>query len=246
MIVGRNHVKKGMSMEQKAELLIPPPIEVIAVDGPSAAGKSVCEDFAKIVGFDSLDTGAIYRTAALIVIETCDDPHDPVAIERALKWQLPFVRRENGQIVFRNQVLHKEIRTKEIDELVHHVSKHPAVRQLVMPIQHRFAARKRVIAEGRDMTSVVFRDAKLKFYLTAELETRAFRRWKQRREEDKNYTGTLEQVKKELEARDHEDKTRKYCPLVCLPEAVVIDTTRMTKQHVVEEMLKIYRQNASK
>jgi cytidylate kinase len=217
----------------------------IAVDGRAASGKSACAKVADALGFSLLDTGAIYRTAALIVLETCDDVHDPKAAEKALRWQIPFVGFEGKKLVFRGRIIGNEIRTPQIDALVPHVSKHLAVRRLVTSVQHRFAKGRRVVAEGRDMTSKVFTDAKVKIFMTASLAVRAERRRNQRLEKNPSYSATVEDVMEELEDRDHEDENREHCPLVHVPEAAYIDTTHMEKDQVVRKILEIYEERTS-
>mgnify|MGYP003392954346 CR=1 FL=1 len=217
------------------------PIDAIAVDGPGASGKSVCASVAHILGYRLLDSGALYRAATYCVTLLNLDPTNAKDAETALAIHMPHIGFEGNAVTLHGRVLGEKIRTREIDRLVHHVSEHPRVRDLVVQIQRKFAHRERVVAEGRDMTSVVFRDARVKVFLTADPETRALRRWKQYKENDSAFTGSVGQVMEDLRERDHRDMTRTHSPLVQVPDAVVIDSTRMSREEVVEQILGLCR-----
>lgn len=225
-------------MEERAE-----PLAVIAVDGEAASGKSVCKIVAERLGFSVLDTGSIYRTSTLLALASGVDPYNPDEVEKALWWQLrDCVRFHEDKLTFGKITLGDEIRTPQIDKFVPHVAEHPGVRRLVTSIQHRFAGGRKVIAEGRDIGSVVFPKAKVKFYLTADIFTRTQRRLHQIHEKDPNCGISPLEVYEQLSLRDYKDKTRKESPLVCLPEAVVIDTSKMTKEQVVGRMLEVCKE----
>lgn len=216
------------------------PIDVIAVDGEAASGKSVCAMLAKKMGYELLDTGAIYRAATLIVLARGIDLNDEPALETVLACQMRFVGlNHHCDVTFRQRVITEDIRSSEISILVPRVAKHPRVRAIVTSVQHKFAEGKRVIAEGRDIGSVVFPRARVKFFLTADIEIRAKRRLNQYREKDPHSAVTLKEVIDQLKARDHEDKTRPHSPLVCVPGAITIDSTNMTKQETVDAMLAV-------
>ncbi|MDD5164973.1 MAG: (d)CMP kinase [Candidatus Pacebacteria bacterium] len=215
--------------------------DVIAVDGPGAAGKSVCAEVAKRLGYALLDSGAIYRTLTLLVLRSQIDPHDVESVARLIKCNLGCISFWNNQLIFSGQPVRDEIRTPQISALVHHIAKIPAVRKLVVPLQRSFGAEDRldIIAEGRDIGSVIFPEARVKIFMTADPSIRALRRFDQYREKDPAYAGTLDQVRNELRARDMEDTTRPESPLIRLPEAVFIDSTFMTKQEVLDKMLQV-------
>ncbi len=213
--------------------------DIIAVDGPAASGKSVCAEVARKLGYAYLETGAIYRMLTLFVLRSQVDPRDADAVTKLVTCNFGRLSFWNDHLTFDGQMVRDEIRVPGVSGDVHHVAKIPAVRKLVVPFQRSFGeeTRTHVIVEGRDIGSVVFPEARVKIFLTADLEVRAKRRWIQYSENRPTYTGTLAGVQEGLRERDLEDTTRPDSPLKQLPEAVFIDSTFLSKEEVIERML---------
>lgn len=214
--------------------------EIVAIDGEGGAGKSLCAVLAKRLGFAFLDSGSIYRAITYMVLEARVDFEDPIAVDSFVRDNIHRLTFSENAICLSGIVLGNEIRTPEINKIVPHIAKMPTVRKRIIPLQRSFAGGTKLVAEGRDMTTVVFADAKVKIYLTAKLETRAKRRYDQHLRNGDQIS--IEEVTKDLEARDHHDRNREHSPLTIAPDAVVVDTTHMTKEEVVDRMLEICRE----
>ncbi len=208
----------------------------IAIDGPAGSGKTtVSKLLAKRLGYDYLDTGAMYRAVALFLHERGIPPEDEGRINEVLK----SVRMEyrDGELFLNGKKVGDEIRTAEAGVLASNYAKVPIVRKHLTRLQREIADERRIIVEGRDIGTVVLPDAELKVFLTASVEERARRRWKELREkgEDVSYEEILEQLKK----RDEQDSKRNVAPLKPAEDAVVIDTTGMGIDEVVEEIVRL-------
>lgn len=215
---------------------------VIAIDGPAGAGKSsVAQRVAQALGYRYLDTGALYRALAWKAIRRGLRPQDTrYIIEMARETQVELRQQDGEQrVLVDGQDVTEAIRTPEVANLASPISAIPEVRALLLDWQREFGRQGGVVAEGRDTGTVVFPEAPVKIFLTASLEERARRRHKEllQRGVDISY----EQVKLDLEARDQRDSTRHVAPLRPAPDAVVIDSTHMSLEQVVEEVLKICR-----
>lgn len=213
---------------------------VIAVDGPAGAGKStVAQRLAERLGGIRLDTGAIYRTVALVARERDLSWDDGPALGK-LAGELPlrFLPATGGQRVqLGDRDITKEIRTPEVSRGASRVSQHAPVRAALMALQRELASQGLVVAEGRDMGTAVFPDAPVKFFLTASDEVRARRRWQELRE-----TGTelaFEEVLADQRQRDAEDSQRAESPLRQASDALVVDSTGLDIDQVVEHMARI-------
>ncbi len=208
----------------------------IAIDGPAGSGKTtVSKLLAKRLGYDYLDTGAMYRAVALFLHERGIPPEDEGRINEVLK----SVRMEyrDGELFLNGKKVGDEIRTAEAGVLASNYAKVPIVRKHLTRLQREIADERRIIVEGRDIGTVVLPDAELKIFLTASVEERARRRWKELREKGKDvsYEEILEQLKK----RDEQDSKRSVAPLKPAEDAVVIDTTGMGIDEVVEEIVRL-------
>lgn len=215
---------------------------VIAIDGPAGAGKSsVAQRVAQALGYRYLDTGALYRALAWKAIRRGLRPQDTrYIIEMARETQVELRQQDGEQrVLVDGQDVTEAIRTPEVANLASPISAIPEVRALLLDWQREFGRQGGVVAEGRDTGTVVFPEAPVKIFLTASLEERARRRHKEllQRGVDISY----EQVKLDLEARDQRDSTRHVAPLRPAPDAVVIDSTHMSLEQVVEEVLKTCR-----
>ena len=209
---------------------------IITIDGPAGTGKStVAREVAKALSFALLDTGALYRTIAYVLLANKIDLHDQAAISAFLQ-DNPLDILTQGQqtrYVIAGIDATDHIRTPEIGLASSVVSAHPAVRAYLLPIQRSFGFHQHVVCEGRDIGTTVFPKADVKIFLTARPEVRAQRRYLELK--DKRPV-TLEEVQKEIEERDRRDSTRAASPLVQPKDAEVIDTSDLTIVQVVERV----------
>ena len=204
---------------------------VITIDGPAGAGKSsVAKDVAGKLGINYLDTGAIYRAIALILAEAEIRPDN----EEYLREALSKIRVElrDGKVLVNGFDVSGEIRTSEVDELASVYSAIPAVREALLGLQQEQEKHGSIVAEGRDVGSVVFPNACAKFFLTASPQARAKRRYLERvsKGKDANYDEILAAI---LE-RDKNDSSRKTAPLTVPEGAVYLDTSDMTEDEAVK------------
>lgn len=216
---------------------------VIAIDGPSASGKgTVAQLVAEKLGFHYLDSGALYRIVALAAKQKniAWDNADALG-EMAKKLQIQFIEDE---IFLGNKPIAALVRSEEISRGASEVAIHPQVRSALFDLQQSFRKRPGLVADGRDMGSVVFTDATLKIFLTANVEVRAERRYKQPIS-DKLPT-TYAKVLLELQARDYRDSQRRASPLVQTPDAVLLDTSYRSINDAVEFVLREYKKEIAK
>ena len=204
---------------------------VVTIDGPAGAGKSsVAKRAARELGIKYLDTGAIYRAIALILAKSEISPDNEEFLREALS-EVRIELRDNSVLVNDFDVS-GEIRTPEVDELASVYSALPVVRSALLGLQQDQEKYGSIIAEGRDVGSVVFPDAKVKFFLTASPEARAKRRYLERisKGKDANYDEILAAIKH----RDDNDSTRKTAPLTVPDGAIYLDTSDMTEDEAVK------------
>jgi cytidylate kinase len=202
-------------------------VPVIAIDGPSASGKgTVAQRVAGTLGFHHLDSGALYRLVALAAAREGIDAGDEAKLA-AIAAGLP-VRFEGEEIFLDSERVTDAIRTEENSFAASRVAALPAVRRALLDRQRAFRKPPGLVAEGRDMASVVFPDAGLKVFLTASLEARAERRHKQLKE--KGIAATLAALLQDLRERDARDATRSVAPLKQSPGARPLDTTSMSAE----------------
>lgn len=210
-------------------------IPVIAIDGPSASGKgTVAALVAKALGFHYLDSGALYRLTALAAQRSGVAWDDEAALaELALHLDVRFV---GGEIYLQNACVSAEVRTENCGIGASKVAALPAVRTALLARQHAFRQMPGLVADGRDMGSVVFPDAVLKVFLTATAEERAQRRYKQLME--KGISANLINLLDDLRERDARDSARAVAPLKQEKDAVLLDTTQMGIHDAVNFVLK--------
>ncbi len=200
-------------------------VPVIAIDGPSASGKgTVAQEVAKALGFNYLDSGALYRLVALAAMREGIDAGDEEKVA-ALAVRLP-VRFEGGDILLDEERVTDAIRSEACSAAASRAAALPAVRRALLERQRSFRKPPGLVAEGRDMGSVVFPDARLKVFLTASPESRAERRYKQLKE--KGIAATLPGLLQDLRERDARDALRSVAPLKQSPGARLLDTTSMS------------------
>ena len=205
---------------------------VIAIDGPSASGKgTVASRVAAQLGFHYLESGALYRLVALA---------GGVPAEAAKKLEAAF---RGGRIFLKEQDVTDIIREEQVGVQASEVAKISAVRTALLERQRAFREPPGLVADGRDMGTVVFPDAVLKVFLTASVAVRAQRRYKQLI--DKGNSANLATLSRELEERDQRDATRKVAPLKPAADAVSVDSSDLTVDEVVDRVLKQYRESTS-
>jgi CMP/dCMP kinase len=213
-------------------------IPVIAIDGPSASGKgSVAERVAAKLGFHYLDSGALYRIVALAAYNKQIPWNDGAALGAMLpSLQIAF---NNGEILVDHENVFDAIRSPAISSGASQVAVHPEVRKALLELQHRFRKAPGLVADGRDMASVVFKDAQLKIFLTASVEERANRRYKQLIQQ--NIVADYDTILQDLKERDERDRTRASAPLMQTKEAILLDTDNRNIDEAVNFVVKAYQ-----
>lgn len=219
---------------------------IITIDGPAGAGKSsVAKEIAKMIDFSYLDSGAIYRTLTLAVLRKGIDLNDEKSIVRVLKESnLVFSESSDGKKEFKAYIgkkdVSQEIRTPEVSSAVSKVSAHALVRKKLLKYQRDWAAKRNVVADGRDMGIRVFPEAEIKFFLKADPEERANRRYKEllRKGINVEYSSVLDNIR----LRDLVDSTREASPLTIPKNAIIIDTTKMDQKEVVKKIFRIIKE----
>ena len=212
----------------------------IAIDGPSGAGKStVAKSLAKRLGYNYVDTGAMYRSVALRVKEKDIPPEDELTIRQlALSLHIAFITESDQTHVFCNgEDVTEAIRKPEISRLASTISKQKGLREALVRMQREMGQGGEVVLEGRDIGTVVVPDADVKFYLDAKSEERVRRRFDEMVE--KGLVADLKETREELMQRDHNDMHRDHSPLKKAKDAILIDSTHRSAAQVVEEMIRI-------
>jgi CMP/dCMP kinase len=219
-------------------------VPIVTVDGPSGAGKgTVSRLLATRLGWRLLDSGALYRLVALAGADSglvADDRAGHAALARGL--QCRFESREDGseRILLRGRDVTDEIRSERSGAGASRVAAWPEVRQALLERQRAYARPPGLVADGRDMGTVVFPAAPLKIFLVATAEERARRRYNQLKEKDSGVS--LAALSREIAARDRQDASRPVAPLVPAEDAVVVDSTSLTATQVVEHVWQLGRQ----
>lgn len=217
----------------------------IAIDGPAGAGKStIAKKLAKEMGFVYVDTGAMYRAMALYFLEQKTDSSDEDAVTSASDAVNITIRYENGeqQVILNGENVNGKIRSEEVGSMASSVSIYPNVRKKLVSLQQKLASDTDVIMDGRDIGTCVLPHAEVKIYLTASSQARAKRRYDEL--QAKGVTCDFEAVQKDIEERDYRDMHRKESPLKQAEDAVLVDTSNMTIEQVVQEIQKICREKA--
>ncbi|MDX2502412.1 MAG: (d)CMP kinase [Deltaproteobacteria bacterium] len=210
---------------------------LITIDGPAGAGKTtVSRSLADRLGYRYIDTGALYRGIALAAKNRGVDPQDDKNLKLLCKdIDLNFVKQDKGLGLFLDgEDISDRIRTPEITMMASAVSARPVVREFLLGLQKDLGREKAAVFEGRDMGTVVFPEADLKFFLDASTRTRARRRYEEQKSKNSQ---TLDEVEQDIQLRDHNDSTRDVAPLKPAEDAIVIDSTEMKVDDVVDFMV---------
>jgi len=218
---------------------------IIAIDGPAGAGKStVAARIARRFNLLNLETGAMYRAFALKALERGISPEDANGLERLAS--VTVIRLEsspNGNRVFLDErEITSRLREPAVTEAASRVSVHPAIRKWMVNLQRQLGERGRIVMEGRDIGTAVFPDAEVKIFLDADPEVRSQRRYEQIETTPAAGTVAPAAVLEEIRERDRRDRTRTLSPLKPAPDAVVIDSTRLPLDEVVERVEGIIRE----
>ncbi|GAB3420421.1 (d)CMP kinase [Massilia agilis] len=212
-------------------------IPVIAIDGPTASGKgTVAAKVAERLSFHLLDSGALYRLTALSALRRATDMSDEHALAKVAEHlNCSFV----GHDVFLGQEnVTQAIRVEEVGNTASKIAALPAVRQALFGLQLRFRTAPGLVADGRDMGTVIFPTAKLKVFLTASVAARAERRYKQLI--GKGFSANMDDLLADLQARDERDTKRAVAPLAPAADAYILDSSNITAEEAVEQVLRWY------
>ncbi len=214
-------------------------IPVIAVDGPSASGKgTVAQLVAEKLGFNYLDSGALYRVVAYAARQNNIAWHDADAV--AASARTLDIQFRNGLVYLNNADISEAIRSEEMGKGASQVAVHAPVRAALVDVQHHFRQAPGLVADGRDMGTVIFPDSVLKIFLTATTETRADRRYKQL--VGKGLPADYDSILRDLQERDARDKGRASAPLVMAEDAILVETDHLTITQAVDIILQNYTQ----
>lgn len=212
----------------------------IAIDGPAGAGKSsIAKLVAKKLSFVYLDTGAMFRTVAYYFLSQGKDPSDAEMVtEECEKISISIEYKDGAQHIFLDGTdVSTEIRQEEVGKNASVVAKNQAVRNRLLALQRQMAEKQDVIMDGRDIGTVVLPDAQVKIYLTASASVRAERRYKELVE--KGETCNLKKIEEDIIARDEQDMNREIAPLKQAEDAVLVDSSYMTIEEVVDKIIEI-------
>jgi len=211
---------------------------IVAIDGPVASGKSTAaRNLARALGFQYLDTGAIYRALTVLARRSATDAGCREAVRRMLA--SASVRLEGDAVFLDGEDVSGEIRLPEVSSSVRPLAENPDVREYVKNFERSLAAGKNVVVEGRDMATVVFPQADVKIFLTASVEERARRRWEEL--EARGTPQDYQSVLADLIARDKADMTRKIAPLRKAPDAIEVNTTGLLAEESASRLLAVIR-----
>ncbi len=222
-----------------------PPVHVVTLDGPSGSGKgTISRAIARHLGWHLLDSGALYRLVALAGLERelkLDDVqgHARIADTMAVRFDAAA---DEEHVLLEGREVTDAIRTEEVGQSASRVAAWPAVRAALLERQRAFALPPGLVADGRDMGTVVFPRAPLKIFLTASPEERARRRYNQLKQ--KGSSASLSTLSREIAERDARDSSRATAPLVPAADAVVIDSTRLDIEAVIAQVIELGRRRA--
>lgn len=218
---------------------------IIAIDGPSGAGKStLAKRLARDLGYTYLDTGAMYRALALKILRQGLDLGDATKLAKLVgETEIDLVEREgNLQVLLDGVDVAAVIRTPEVSQMASKASALPVVRRRMLELQRALGQRGSVVAEGRDIGTVIFPQAEVKIYLDASVQERGRRRYEELRAAGRDVT--LEETVRELEERDKRDSERDVAPLRKAEDALAIDSSRLSAEAVRELVMRAVKQKS--
>ena len=199
----------------------------IAIDGPAGSGKSsLAKEIAKRLGILYVDTGAMYRAITLKLLKEDESSYEDILKNTKISFEV-------DKIFLDGRDVSKEIRENEISNKTSEMSKKKIIRDYLVKMQREIARDKDVVMEGRDIGSVVLKDAEYKFFLTADVETRAMRRYKQIDDDKVSFDEILE----DLKVRDYNDSHRENSPLIQTEDAILIDSTDLNAEETIEKII---------
>lgn len=199
----------------------------IAIDGPAGSGKSsLAKEIAKKLGVLYIDTGAMYRAITLKLLNEDESNYEKILKDTEINF-------DGDKIFLDGKDVSKEIRENEISNKTSEMSKIKIIRDYLVKMQREIANDRDVVMEGRDIGSVVLKDAEYKFFLTADVETRAMRRFKQLEDNKASFDEILEDLKK----RDYNDSHRENSPLIKTDDAILIDSTDLNAEETIEKII---------
>jgi cytidylate kinase len=212
--------------------------QVIAIDGPTASGKgTIAQRVAAALGWHYLDSGALYRIVGLLALREAVSLDDGLALSQLAGQIEPVFQGE--RILLGGEDIALAIRAEQVGTAASRVAVHPPLRAVLVELQRRFRRSPGLVADGRDMGTVIFPDAHLKVFLTASAASRAQRRYKQLIE--KGFSAKLSDLLRDLEERDARDSARAVAPLKPAEGALVLDSTHLSIEQTVEAVLEAYR-----
>jgi len=217
---------------------------IIAIDGNSACGKSTTSRLvANYFNYRYLDSGAMYRAVSLFFLNNKILPNQVLNnLDQLNNIHIEFKSKDNSQFTYLNgKNVEREIRSDKISSLVSSYSSISVVRKLLVKNQKLIGKNKKIVVEGRDITTVVFPNADIKFFMTADIEVRARRRYEEMRVSNNKIS--LSEIRKNLDDRDKEDSSRKDSPLTVSDQAIIIDTSYLKIDDQVKKLLKSLRKN---
>lgn len=199
----------------------------IAIDGPAGSGKSsLAKEIAKRLGVLYIDTGAMYRAITLKLLNEDESNYEKILKDTEINF-------DGDKIFLDGKDVSKEIRENEISNKTSEMSKNKIIRDYLVKMQREIANDRDVVMEGRDIGSVVLKDAEYKFFLTADVETRAMRRFKQLEDNKASFDEILEDLKK----RDYNDSHRENSPLIKTDDAILIDSSDLNAEETIEKII---------
>ena len=212
--------------------------QVIAIDGPTASGKgTIAQRVAAALGWHYLDSGALYRIVGLLALREAVSLDDGQALSKLAGQIEPVFQGE--RILLGGEDIALAIRAEQVGTAASRVAVHPPLRAVLVELQRRFRRSPGLVADGRDMGTVIFPDAHLKVFLTASAASRAQRRYKQLIE--KGFSANISDLLRDLEERDARDSARAVAPLKPAEGALVLDSTHLSIEQTVEAVLEAYR-----
>ena len=216
----------------------------IAIDGPAGAGKStIAKKIAKQLGFIYVDTGAMYRALALYFIRNNITAEDETAIEASCEYADVTIEYKDGeqQVLLNGENVSGLIRTEEVGNMASASSVYPVVRLKLVELQRSLAKKADVVMDGREIGTFVLPDADLKIFLTAGSKERAKRRYLELQE--KGVSADINEIEKDIILRDNRDMNREFAPLKQADDAILVDTSYMTIDEVIDTIIGYYEKN---